>query len=95
MVSYEFGYIQHNSSAVKSEPASPPEEKDSQASTTFSLQEAMNVSLPEESNPSPKKKAGSSSGNLRLTPSEIESLRTHKKQVSAQAHGKFKHLFQD
>ncbi len=32
-------------------------------------------------------------GNLRLTPSEIESLRTHKQQVSAQARGRFTHLF--
>jgi hypothetical protein len=54
-----------------------------------------NSTQPEESKPSPKKKDDSSFSDLRLTPSEIESLRTHKKQVSAQARGKFKHLFQD
>ncbi len=49
---------------------------------------------PEESKPLPKKKDDSSSDNYRLTPSEIESLRTHGKQISAQVRGRSKHLFQ-
>jgi len=56
---------------------------------------ATSSTPPEESTPLPKKGDDSSSSNYRLTPSEIESLRTHGKQVSAQARGKFKHLFQD
>ncbi|MDW7758488.1 MAG: hypothetical protein SCH72_12445 [Desulfuromonadales bacterium] len=47
---------------------------------------------PESSKRSPKKKEDSSSDSLRLTPSEIESLRKHGKQVSAQLRGRFKDL---
>jgi len=50
---------------------------------------------PEESKLSSQEKIDLSSDNYHLTPSEIESLRTHQKQISAQARGRFKHLFQD
>ena len=56
---------------------------------------STNSTQPEESKPLPKKKDDSSSDNYRLTPSEIESLRTHGKQISTQLRGRFKHLFQD
>ena len=36
---------------------------------------------------------GSKPVNPRLTPSEIESLRKHKKQVSTSLRGRFAHLF--
>jgi hypothetical protein len=47
----------------------------------------------EPSRTSPKRKDVSSSDNLLLTPSEIESLRKHGKQVAAQARGRFQDLF--
>ena len=55
----------------------------------------MNSIPQDQSKHLPKKKGDSSLDNLRLTPSEIKSLRKHKQQVSLQARGKFKHLFQE
>ena len=56
----------------------------------------MGKTRQDQSTPSPKKKDGTSSDSLRLTPSEIQSLRKHKRsRVSPRAQGKFKHLFQD
>ena len=54
---------------------------------------SMTSTPQEKSKPLPKNKEDSSSSNLRLTPSEIESLRKHKQQISRQMRGKFDHLF--
>lgn len=43
---------------------------------------------------SQKNRPEASSDPLLLTPSEIESLRKHKKKISAQVRGRFDHLFQ-
>ncbi len=55
---------------------------------------SLNEVSPEPSKPSPSRKDEPSSASPHLTPSEIESLRKHGKQVSTYARGKFDDLFE-
>ncbi len=54
-----------------------------------------NPTLQDKTDSSPKSKEDLFLDRYHLTPSEIESLRKHKKEISLQARGKFKHLFTD